>query len=237
MSEPFAGPRRSWAWERWLPLAGVAAVVLWVTGFIVGGESPDPFEASAREWVTYVGDHDGQILASRLLTLLGVMLFISFLGTLRTALRAAEGEPGPWAAMAFGSGIALAVLLFAATTPLLAAAATSGAVEAGAAQALAVSEIGLFYAAEVAAASPPDRDRPAGASDGRLARLARLGEFRHRLAPARRRHADRLHRVPARIRALGDRRERRPVAEEARGGAGGGIDNKRGSSARGICAG
>jgi len=153
MSEPFAGPRRSWAWERWLPLAGVAAVVLWVTGFIVQGESPDPFEASAREWVTYVSDNDGQILAARVLTLLGVLLFIWFLGTLRTALRAAEGEPAPWAAIAFGSGIALAVLLFAATTPLLAAAATSGAVEAGAAQALAVSEVSFFFAAEVAAAS------------------------------------------------------------------------------------
>jgi hypothetical protein len=152
MSEPFVGPRRSWAWERWLPLAGVAAVVLWVVGFIVQGESPDPFEASAREWVTYVSNNDGQILASRLLTLLGVLLFISFLGTLRTALRA-QGEPGPWAAIAFGSGIAVAVLLFAATTPLLAAAATSGAVEAGAAQALAVSELGFFFAAEVAAAS------------------------------------------------------------------------------------
>ena len=57
MSEPFAGPRR--AWERWLPLAGVAAVVLWVTAVIVQGESPDAFEASAREWVTYVGDDDG----------------------------------------------------------------------------------------------------------------------------------------------------------------------------------
>ena len=153
MSEPFAGPRRSWAWERWLPLAGVAAVVLWVVGFIVQGESPDPFEASAREWVTYVGNNEGQILASRLLTLLGALLFIWFLGTLRTALRAAEGEPAPWAAIAFGSGIALAVLLFAATTPLLAAAATSGAVEAGAAQALAVSEVSFFFAAEVAAAS------------------------------------------------------------------------------------
>jgi hypothetical protein len=153
MSEAFAGSRRSWAWERWLPLAGVAAVVLWVVGFIVQGESPDPFETSAREWVAYVSDNDGQILASRLLTLLGVLLFISFLGTLRTALRAAEGEPGPWAAIAFGSGIAVAVLLFAATTPLLAAAATSGAVEAGAAQALAVSEIGFFYGAEIAAAS------------------------------------------------------------------------------------
>jgi hypothetical protein len=153
MSEPFAGPRRAWAWERWLPLAGAGAVVLWVIGFIVQGESPDPFEASAREWVTYVSDNDGQILASRLLTLFGVLLFLWFLGTLRTALRAAEGEPGPWAAIAFGSGIALAVLLFAATTALLAAAATSGAVEAGAAQALAVSEIGFFFAAEVAAAS------------------------------------------------------------------------------------
>jgi hypothetical protein len=124
-----------------------------VTGFVVGGEAPDAFEASAREWVTYVGENDGQILASRLLTLLGVLLFIWFLGALRTALRAAEGELGTWAAVAFGSGIVLAVLVFAATTPLISAAATSGAVEAGAAQALAVSEIGFFYAAEVAAAS------------------------------------------------------------------------------------
>lgn len=152
MAEPFTARRDAWAWERWTPLAGVAAVLLWVIAVFVGGESPDAFEATGDEWLTYVTGNEGQIAASRLLFLLGVFFFIWFVGTLRTWLFAAEGEPRHWTAIAFGSGIAMAVMLIAIATPLLAAAAAADALEPSAAQTLAVAEYAFFIGAEIAGA-------------------------------------------------------------------------------------
>lgn len=153
MAEPFLPARRAWAWERWAPLAGAAAVVLWVIGFLIGGpDSPDFQNATGQEWLTYITGDEGRILTSRLLFLLGVFLFLVFLGTLRARLAAAEGEPAHWTAVAFGSGIATAVLLIANATPILAAAVAADALEPPAAQALGVAEIGFFVGAEIAGA-------------------------------------------------------------------------------------
>jgi hypothetical protein len=152
MAEPFVAPRPPWAWERWLPLAGVAAVVLWVTAILLDPGTPGLFEAPGEEWLTFVTGNEGGILASRMLLLLGDFLLIVFLGTLRTSLRTFEGEPGHWTAIAFGSGIATAVMLMAASTPVLAAAAAADALEPSAAQALGVVEYAFFIGAGITAA-------------------------------------------------------------------------------------
>jgi hypothetical protein len=151
MAEPFAAQQR--AWGRWTPLAGVAAVVLWVTSVLTGGAVPDTFEATGDEWLTYITGNEGRILVSRLLFLLGDFLFIWFLATLRTRLSAAEEEPRLLTAVAFGSGIATAVMLIAAVTPVLAASAAADALEPAAAQGLAVAEYAFFIGAEIAGAA------------------------------------------------------------------------------------
>ena len=153
MAEPFVGARRAWAWERWTPLAGVAAVLLWVIALLVGGGGPDFQNAAGQEWLTYITGNEGQIQASRTLFLLGAFLFLLFLGTLRARLLAAEGEPGRWTAAAFGSGIATAALLIANVTPTLAASLAADALDPAAAQAVGLAEIAFFIGAEIAAAA------------------------------------------------------------------------------------
>jgi len=150
MAEPFSAPPP--VWERWAPLAGVAAVVLWVTGILVDPGIPDLFEATGEEWLSFVTGNESGILASRLPFLLGYFLLIVFLGTLRTWLLAAEGEPRQWTAIAFGGGIAMAVMLIMSSTPVLAAASASDGLEPSAAQALGVVEYAFFIGAEIAGA-------------------------------------------------------------------------------------
>jgi hypothetical protein len=74
-----------------------------VIGIVVDPGTPDLFEATGEEWLTFVDGNDGGIFAMRFLLLLGDFLFIVFLGTLRTSLLTAEGEPRRWTALAFGS--------------------------------------------------------------------------------------------------------------------------------------
>ena len=153
VARPLAAPAPTSALERWAPLAGVAAVVLWVIAVLIENDSPPDFEkATGREWQAYVTENEEKILLSRLLFLLGVFLFFFFLATLRARLRAAEGGEGRWAAAAFGGGIGTSTLLIAFAAPGLAAALAADALEPAAAQALGVIEIGFFAGAEIAAA-------------------------------------------------------------------------------------
>jgi hypothetical protein len=152
LEQPPATPRRARAWERWAPLAGVAAVVLWVIGILFDPGIPDLFVATGQEWLTFVSGNEGGILTSRLLLLIGDFLFMLFLGTLRTRLFAAEAEPRHWTAIAFGGGIATAAMLIATSTPVLAAAAAADGLEPSAAQALGVVEYAFFVGAEIAGA-------------------------------------------------------------------------------------
>jgi hypothetical protein len=148
MTEPVEAPRQAWTWERWLPLAGVGAVVLWVIGIVIDPGTPDLFEATGEEWLTFVNGNEGGIIAMRSLFLLGDFLFLLFLGTLRTSLLTAEGEPRRWTALAFGGGIATAAMLIASSAPVLAAAAAADSLEPSAAQALGVVEYAFFIGAE-----------------------------------------------------------------------------------------
>jgi hypothetical protein len=152
MDQPSVAPRRAWAWQRWAPLAGVVAVVLWVIGILLDPGIPDLFVATGQEWLAFVSGNAGGILTSRLLLLIGDFLFILFLGTLRTRLSAVEAEPRHWTAIAFGGGTATAAMLIGTSTPVLAAAAAADGLEPSAAQALGVVEYAFFVGAEIAGA-------------------------------------------------------------------------------------
>ena len=94
-------------WERWATLAGALAVPFWVASVILisakvkGSEGP-------RILVSYHQHSDGILLAG-LLWSIGVLLFIWFLGSLRSHYLAAEGGAGRLASLAYGGGIAASV--------------------------------------------------------------------------------------------------------------------------------
>jgi hypothetical protein len=211
MAEPFAAQQR--AWGRWTPLAGVAAVVLWVTSVLTGGAVPDTFEATGDEWLTYITGNEGRILVSRLLFLLGDFLFIWFLATLRTRLSAAEEEPRLLTAVAFGSGIATAVMLIAAVTPVLAASAARRRPRARRRSGTRCGRVRLLHRRGDCGGGPRLGDRGARDSHGRPAGLARLGQSRPRARPARALRPRRVHRGNRRVPALGACREHPALAE------------------------
>jgi hypothetical protein len=98
--------------ERWLPLAGVAAVVLWVVGvFVIESVAPGG-DASADEILAYLDDDDTTIFTGAFLFALGTAFFVWFLGALRAAFLAAEGPPGRLTAIAFAGGVGKAVFDF-----------------------------------------------------------------------------------------------------------------------------
>jgi hypothetical protein len=95
-------------WERWATLSGVFAVVFWILGVILisskakGDKGPEAL-ASYHQ-------HSDGILVGGLLWSIGVLLFIWFLASLRSHFLAAEGQPGRLSTLAFGGGIAAAVI-------------------------------------------------------------------------------------------------------------------------------
>jgi hypothetical protein len=118
--ESFWAERR---WERVAPLAGVIAVVLWVVAFLVlEGSADPPDEGSPQEVLAYYEEDTGAVLAGHYLFGLGVLFFLWFLGSLRSVLWRAEGGSTRLSAVAFGSGIATAIMMLGFTAPSIAAA-------------------------------------------------------------------------------------------------------------------
>jgi hypothetical protein len=115
---------RTQRWEKLAPLSGIAAVLLFVAAFLVHdvvGDTPGA-DAPAADFSRYYQEEDGSIWAASILISLGIVFFFWFIGTLRTALYAAEGGIGRLAATAYGGGIATAVLLLASFAPQVSAA-------------------------------------------------------------------------------------------------------------------
>jgi hypothetical protein len=97
--------------ERLAPLTGVAVLVLGLAGLIVleGPADRPEIDAAPSAFLSYFGDRDTVILGSFLL-MLSAAFFIWFAGALRAALRQGEGEAGRLSAIAFGGGVATAIL-------------------------------------------------------------------------------------------------------------------------------
>jgi hypothetical protein len=95
--------------ERWMALTGVVAVVLWLVGvFVIESASPGS-DASAFEILEYFDDDSTSIFVGGFLFALGTAFFVWFLGILRAAFLAAEGQPGRLTAVAFAGGVGKAV--------------------------------------------------------------------------------------------------------------------------------
>jgi hypothetical protein len=90
------------------PLTGILFVVLVIVAFAVGGETPD-VDDSARKVVDFYVDNDSQQQIAAGLLGLGCVALLFFLGSLRTALRAAAGDEGGLSTVVLVGGVMIAV--------------------------------------------------------------------------------------------------------------------------------
>src|SRR6185436_1350650 len=80
------------------------AMVLITVGFLLPG-APPMADDSIRKITNFFVDNRDEILAGNALVALGGVLFLWWLGSLRSYLRAGEGGEGRLSAAAFGGGI------------------------------------------------------------------------------------------------------------------------------------
>jgi hypothetical protein len=89
---------------------GMGFVLLVLIGFAVQ-PSPPSADASASDVLNYVVDHQNALHANQLIFGIAGLLFVWFIGTLRSYLATAEGGPGRLAGTAYGAGIAAVSVL------------------------------------------------------------------------------------------------------------------------------
>jgi hypothetical protein len=98
-------------WERIGAATGAVSVLLFIVAFAIFPAPPD-VDAPAAEVHAYYIDERGGIQASLVLLIAALFFFIWFLGSLRSALRSAEGGTGRVSAIAFAGGVVSAGALF-----------------------------------------------------------------------------------------------------------------------------
>ncbi|MGH2710013.1 MAG: DUF4386 family protein [Actinomycetota bacterium] len=91
-------------WERLGASTGIVFVVLAFASFFIGGELPKPGD-SAQQVVAYYTSDSDKILWSGWLWGLAGIAFLWFLGSLRSQLVRAEGDPGRLTTVVFAGGI------------------------------------------------------------------------------------------------------------------------------------
>lgn len=102
---------RDWDWERLGAATGAISVLLFIIGFGILPTPPD-VDASAIDIHNYFVDEQDGVRASMVLVTAALFFFIWFLGSLRSALRAAEGGTGRVSSIAFAGGLVSAGALF-----------------------------------------------------------------------------------------------------------------------------
>jgi MFS family permease len=154
--EPKSAREQLWSeerWERYAPLAGVLAVILWIVGIMIVESADSPDEDAAVDAISsFFENESGQLLAGGFLFMLGSAALIWFLGSLRARFWASEGGSGRLAAIVYGSGLATAVLAAATQAPTIAGAITADEtdrpIDGGAAEVFWGLSDGFFVAAE-----------------------------------------------------------------------------------------
>ena len=98
--------------RRWDAATGIGFVVLGVVGFLLPG-TPPKADDSTTKIVNFFVDKRDEMLASSAVFLVAFALFLWFLGSFRSYLRAAEGGEGRLSAAAFGGGVVATTLVLA----------------------------------------------------------------------------------------------------------------------------
>lgn len=123
-------------YARYGAATGIIAVVLLVVGFGIFTSGFPDLDAPATEWGTFYADHANRVQFGLTLVGLGLFFYIWFLGSLRSALAAAEGATGRLASVAFGGGLVGGAFLLVGMTAALAASFRAGSVDPTLTQAL-----------------------------------------------------------------------------------------------------
>ena len=90
--------------DRYVPTAGILAVVAFVGGIVFESTGPAPSDSPATLASKFASDQAG-VLAGSYLLMIGIALFAVFLAVLRSALRQAEGASGTLSTLTFGVGL------------------------------------------------------------------------------------------------------------------------------------
>ena len=115
-----------WNWWRGRPVdrwtragagAGLAGAVVYVVGAFMGGTPLKPDDPIDKV-VNHLSDHRSALLGGVVLTLVGLALFLWFLGYLRALLAGVEGDGAPLATTTVAAWVALFVLVGAGGIPL-----------------------------------------------------------------------------------------------------------------------
>ena len=104
-------------WRRFDPLAGVGAVVLWVVGTYILEKTDRPEGKDSAAFARWVVENDLQLITGTIVFCFGVLLFLWFLGALRTRLLEGEGGAGQLTAISFAGGVGTAVMMMATYLP------------------------------------------------------------------------------------------------------------------------
>src|SRR5919106_2383013 len=108
-SEMNATTRTTSVTARWPMIAGIAFVVLFVVGFLISADTPDPDERLQwRRWYFDSG-HRTSAVVGMYLMLLGVLAFVWFLAGLRHHL-AERAASDTLVGVVFGAGLVFAIL-------------------------------------------------------------------------------------------------------------------------------
>lgn len=104
--------------QRWAPLTGVLAVVLWVVAVAVMGEGPAG-DATAAQTAAYFEENATSWLVGGSLFGIGCLAFVLFLGVVRSRMTSVDGgDRGP-ATFVFGAGLLTAAMVMATQVPTL----------------------------------------------------------------------------------------------------------------------
>jgi hypothetical protein len=103
-------------------LSGVLAVILILVGYSIATQDMPDVNAGADEWQSYVSGSQSEIQTGTTIVAVAVFFFIWFLGSLRSALAAAEGGAGRLTSIAYAGGIASAGFFVIGLTAMQAAA-------------------------------------------------------------------------------------------------------------------
>jgi hypothetical protein len=88
---------------------GIISVVLIFIGFAIYGTDIPDASASANEWGSFFRDHQDRIQTSMVLLSLGTFFFLWFLGSLHSAIAAAEAAGGRLETIAVAGGVVAAI--------------------------------------------------------------------------------------------------------------------------------
>ena len=110
--------------------SGIVATILILVGYSIATQDIPDVNADANAWQAFVADNQSDIQTGTTIVAVGLFFFIWFLGSVRSALSAAEGGTGRLTSIAYAGGILTAGFFLIGLTAIQASAFRGGAADA-----------------------------------------------------------------------------------------------------------